>query len=160
MSDSPVSDLVLERVVPCSPAHLYRGWTDPSVIVKWFCPLPWVTTDAVVDLRPGGIFRTVMQGPDGEHQEGDGCVLDFEPDRRFVWTSALGPGFRPNEAPIGGFLFTGIIEFEAVEGGTLYRATARHATADAARTHAERGFHEGWGAALDQLVALAGGADS
>ncbi len=148
-------DLVLERVVPVPQEHLWRGWTDPTVLVRWFTPAPWVTTEAEVELRPGGIFRTVMEGPDGERNEGAGCVLEVVEPRRFVWTSALGPGFVPNIVTEG-FAFTAILEFDAVPGGTRYRATARHATPDDAATHAAMGFEAGWGAALDQLVALHG----
>jgi uncharacterized protein YndB with AHSA1/START domain len=139
--------------------------------MKWFTPAPWKTIDAEIDPRPGGIFRTVMRGPDGEAgDDGVGCVLEAIPNRRFVWTTALGPGYRPNPAAEGGFHFTGILEFEPVDGaatgsgaasasgtsagGTLYRATGRHATQADADQHAAMGFEVGWGLALDQLVAL------
>ena len=150
----PQRDLVLERIVRHSAADLWRGWTDPALLVEWFTPAPWVTSEAVVDARPGGIFRTVMEGPDGERNEGTGCVLVAEPGRRFAWTTALAPGFRPQPAPEGAFHFSAIVEFDDVDGGTRYRVTLRHETADDARTHAEMGFETGWGAALDQLLAL------
>jgi uncharacterized protein YndB with AHSA1/START domain len=147
-------DLVLERTVPITAAQLWKGWTDPTTIVQWFTPAPWVTEEAEIEAIPGGIFRTVMSGPDGERNEGSGCVLEAIENARFVWTSALGPGFRPVAPSSDGFLFTAIIEFEPVDNGTLYRATARHSTAADAATHAEMGYEQGWGAALDQLVAL------
>jgi uncharacterized protein YndB with AHSA1/START domain len=91
-------------------------------------------------------------------------VLEAVPNRRFVWTTALGPGFVPNAPVEGGFHFTGILEFLPVDGnlgsgatsngGTLYRATGRHATQAEADQHAAMGFEVGWGLALDQLVAL------
>ena len=46
-----------------------------------------------------------------------------------------------------------VAAFEPVEGGTKYTAMARHATAEANTMRAEMGFVDGWGAALDQLVA-------
>jgi uncharacterized protein YndB with AHSA1/START domain len=60
----------------------------------------------------------------------------------------------PVTPPDEGFLFTAIIEFEPVASGTRVRAIARHASAVDAASHAEMGFEQGWGAALDQLVAL------
>ena len=147
-------DLSFERIVPVPAAHLWRGWTDPEVLVKWFTPAPWVTTEAEVDARPGGIFRTVMRGPNGEGNEGTGCVLEAVPNRRFAWTGALAPGFRPQPAPEGGFLFSAVIDFDEQQAGTRYRATVLHVTEADARRHAEMGFEAGWGAALDQLVAL------
>jgi uncharacterized protein YndB with AHSA1/START domain len=151
----PRLDLSLERIVAVPAEHLWRGWTDTSMIVQWFTPAPWVTSEADVDPRPGGVFRTVMCGPDGERNEGTGCVLEAVPNRRFSWTGSLLPGFRPAPPPPPGeFAFAAIIEFEPVRDGTLYRATVRHADEEGARTHAGMGFEAGWGAALDQLVAL------
>lgn len=150
----PALDLAFERVVAVSAADLWRGWTDPALLTQWFTPAPWVTLEAEIDARPGGIFRTVMAGPDGERSEGAGCVLVAEPGRRLVWTSALGPDFRPNPVSDEGFAFTATIEFTEDADGTRYRATVRHASAEDAATHAEMGFEAGWGAALDQLVAL------
>jgi uncharacterized protein YndB with AHSA1/START domain len=41
-------------------------------------------------------------------------------------------------------------------GGTRYTATVIHADEDGCKKHAAMGFREGWGKALDQLVAYAG----
>ena len=99
------------------------------------------------------MFRTVMCGPDGERNEGSGCVLEAVENERFVWTNALESGYRPVGSSEG-FLFTAIIEFTPSDRGTRYRATVRHATDADAAQHAEMGFEAGWGGALDQLVAL------
>ena len=147
-------DLVLERVVPLTPHQLYRGWTEPDLITSWFTPKPWRTPHAEVDLRPGGKFVTVMEGPDGERFEGEGCFLELVPDRKIVWTSALKRDYRPQNSPNGGFLFTCTLEFRPESSGTRYIATARHADAAGCKAHADMGFHAGWGAALDQLVEL------
>ena len=116
-------------------------------------PVP-VTEEAEVDPVPGGIFRTLMCGPNGERNEGSGCVLEAIEGRRFVWTNALEPGFRPVAPPTEGFLFTAILEFLPADGGTLYRATARHSTREDAEAHASMGFEAGWSVALNQLGAL------
>jgi uncharacterized protein YndB with AHSA1/START domain len=50
---------------------------------------------------------------------------------------------------------TATITFEPVPGGTGYRALVRHASAAARSQHEEMGFRDGWGAATDQLLALA-----
>lgn len=156
MSDSTIrlNDVVLERTVPTRAEDLWRGWTEAAVLVKWFTPAPWVTSYAEIDPVPGGIFHTVMNGPNGERNEGTGCVLEAIPNRKFVWTSALAPGYVPNVSPTEGFHFTAVIELSQGPTGTLYRATARHSSQADADMHAEMGFQAGWGAALDQLVAL------
>ena len=80
---------------------------------------------------------------------GAGCFLEVVDNRRLVWTAALGPGFRPTDSD---FPFTAIITMEPSGSGTKYRAVAVHGSKDLRDQHDEMGFHEGWGAALDQLV--------
>jgi uncharacterized protein YndB with AHSA1/START domain len=149
----PTLDLVLERVVPIAPEHVWAAWTRPEHLTQWFTPAPWTTPEAEIDLRPGGIFRTVMQSPEGERHDNSGCYLEVVDQRRLVWTSSLGAGYRPNDFAEGGFPFTAEITLEPVDAGTHYTVTVRHATAAHCTEHAEMGFHDGWGAALDQLVA-------
>lgn len=152
--------LSFDRIIPISAEQAFRGWTDPELLVQWFTPAPWRTTHAEVDRRPGGIFRTVMQSPDGDEvNDGAGCVLEVVPNRRFVWTSAFGPDYVPNDFSPGGFPMTVILEFEPVEGGSRYVATVHHASASDRDAHEQMGFFNGWSAALDQLVALYKGGD-
>ncbi|MEY3617575.1 MAG: hypothetical protein RL726_273 [Actinomycetota bacterium] len=147
-------DLSFQRIVAPSAKDLYDGWTRPELLVQWFTPAPWRTTEAEVDTVPGGIFRTVMCGPDGEHNEGTGCVLEAVPGERLSWTNLMGPDFAPNELGEGDFGFTATISFQTVADGTRYSATVRHVDEAGMRAHEQMGFHDGWNAALDQLVEL------
>jgi uncharacterized protein YndB with AHSA1/START domain len=149
-------DLQIQRTVPCSVDHLWKGWTDPETLKKWFCPRPWRVTECAIDLRPGGQFWTVMSGPNGERQENTGCYLEVTPKKRLVWTASLLPDFRPDPPQSLGFAFTAIVEFEMPpDGATLFRATVLHGSAENCKTHQEMGFEVGWGLALDQLLELA-----
>jgi uncharacterized protein YndB with AHSA1/START domain len=107
-----------------------------------------------IDLRPGGIFRTVMQGPEGERNTHVGCYLEVVPHERFAWTQALGPGFRPQHYDTGVPVFTAVVTLAAHPRGTLYTATAMHLDPAGRDRHEEMGFHQGWGTVLDQMVAL------
>lgn len=147
---NPETDLVLDRVVPLTRAQIWEAWTNPELMKDWFCPKPWYVSEAEIDLRPGGIYRTVMNGPDGEVFPSIGTYLVVVPQERLVFTDALGPDFRPQPESF----FTGIIDLEDTEEGTRYRAYALHATPENKQKHEEMGFHQGWGIALDQLVAL------
>jgi len=155
----PKLDLVLERTVDIPPHEIFAAWTRPELITQWFTPAPWTTIDAEVDLRPGGIFRTVMRSPEGEEFPGTGCVLEVVENRKFVWTGALQPGFRPRtaegpQADHAPFVFTGLISLEPHGTGTKYTAIAIHGDEEGCAKHSAMGFHAGWGAALDQLVAM------
>lgn len=149
------TELVIERIVPLPPEVIWRAWTDAELLRGWFCPLPWRTVEAELDVRPGGIFRTVMEGPDGERHDHTGCYLEVQAPHRLVWTNTLLPGFAPADVAAGVPAFTCILTLEAVDGGTRYTARTLHRDAAGAKTHAEMGFHKGWAAALDQLVEAA-----
>jgi uncharacterized protein YndB with AHSA1/START domain len=149
----PNLDLVLEREIDVAPALVWAAWTTPEHVKQWFAPKPYETVECDIDLRPGGIFRAVMRSPEGQTMDdAPGCVLEVVEGKRFVWTAALGPGFRPVATD---FPFTAIITMEPAGSGTRYRAVAVHGSPDLRTRHEEMGFHEGWGAALDQLVELA-----
>ncbi len=147
----PALDLELKREVDVPPRLIWRAWTEPKLLMQWFCPRPWRTTACELDLRPGGIFRTVMEGPDGEKHDNTGCVLAVIPETFLAFTDALGPGYRPHE---GGFM-TGSVSISPTATGTLYIARAIHKDAEDKKKHEEMGFHQGWATAWEQLVALA-----
>ena len=150
----PDLDLVLERTLPVAPARVWAAWTDPALLVQWFTPAPWKTVSADLDVRPGGRCTTTMESPEGEQFLNAGCYLQVERGSLLVFTSAMVEGFRPVVAG-DGMPFTGRVEITpAADGGTHYRAIAMHADKAGVEQHVEMGFHEGWGAATDQLVAL------
>jgi len=152
----PNLDLILERVVDVSPELVWAAWTKPEHIKKWFTPIPWKTVECEIDLRPGGMFRTVMQSPEGQNlPTNEGCYLEVVENRKLVWTTALAPGFRPRNIANYPFAFTAIITLEPHGSGTKYVARVLHTDVEGRKKHEEMGFHAGWGKALDQLVALA-----
>ncbi len=155
---NPKLDLFFERIVDAPKELLWKAWTQPQHLMPWFCPLPWKTIACEIDLRPGGRFHTVMQSPEGEKFPNDGCYLEVIENGRLTWTNALLPNFRPvagvaqPESTVD-FKFTASIMLEDHGKGTRYTAIARHADEAGRNQHAAMGFEQGWGAALDQLIA-------
>ena len=148
------SDLVLERVVDVSPELVFRAWTTPQHLMPWFCPKPYRTVECEIDLKPGGKFFAQMVDPSGNKLPAHpGCYLEIVPDRKLVWTSALGPGYRPLDPALAPWFFTAVLTFEPHgNGGCKYTATAVHTTREHAEAHEKMGFSQGWGKVLEQLV--------
>jgi len=154
----PKLDLVLERVVEVPRQLVWAAWTQPELLKKWFTPAPWQTVECEIDLRPGGIFRTVMRGPQQQEFANSGCYLEVIENERLIWTGALQPGYRPparKAVPEDFFLMTAVISLEARGKTTQYKALVLHGDEPSRTKHEKMGFHDGWGKALDQLVALA-----
>lgn len=152
----PALDLLLERTADVPRDLVFKAWTTPDLLKQWFAPAPWTTPECELDLRPGGIVRTVMQSPDGQRFPNVGCCLEVIENRRFAWTSVLGPGFRPVPSAGDGFGFSAIISLEDHEGGTKYTALVRHGDPISRQRHEDMGFHVGWRTCFDQLVTLVG----
>lgn len=154
---NPELDLVLTREVDVPRDLVWAAWTQPEHLKHWFVPRPWTIAECEVDLRPGGTFRTVMCGPEGERHDNTGCYLEVRAPERLVWTDALLPEFRPAGDPGGcglGCFMTAIVSLEALGPNRMrYTAIALHNDADGRKRHEEMGFMEGWGTCLDQLVA-------
>lgn len=144
-------DLVLERVVDVRPELVWKAWTEPEHLKRWFAPAPWTTVDCTIDLRPGGVFSTTMRSPDGEDMPSAGCYLEVVQNRKLVWTDALHAGYRPSGEPF----MTAMVLLEPEGAGTRYTAIAMHADSASRQRHEEMGFHQGWATALEQLVAIA-----
>jgi uncharacterized protein YndB with AHSA1/START domain len=157
----PKLDLVLERVVDVPRERIWTAWTTPELLKKWFTPAPWMTVGCEIDLRPGGIFSSVMRSPEGQEFSNVGCFLEIVPNERLVWTSALAPGFRPVKRTVaeaghecGELLFTAVISLEPQGSGTKYSVLVMHDDEASCRKHEGMGFHEGWGAAFEQMLAV------
>ncbi len=157
---NPQLDLSFSRIVDVPRSLIWRAWTEPERLKPWFCPLPWTTIACEIDLRPGGVFRTTMQSPEGQTFPNEGCYLAVVPNEKLVWTNALLAGYRPSAASDtcgsadASFKFTAMVELADDPHGTRYTATVIHANEAGCQQHAAMGFEAGWGMALDQLVAM------
>lgn len=130
---------------------LFRCWTDPGLIPKWFTPPPWTTKRAEVDLRAGGSSLVVMCSPDGTEVSNRGVHLEVVRNERLVFTDAFTAVWEPSQKPF----MVGILTFADEGGKTRYPATVRHWSVADREAHEKMGFFKGWGIATEQLTALA-----
>jgi uncharacterized protein YndB with AHSA1/START domain len=151
---NPELDLSLRRVIAAPREVVWRAWTDPSRLERWWIPAPMVVRVERLEVRPGGAFVTRMSD-DGAtfvpHM--DAVFLVVDEGERLVFTNAIDSGWRPAApAPIA-------MSAEIVLGdhpdGTDYRVVVRHGDAAARARHEELGFFDGWGAVTGMLAALA-----
>ena len=149
----PDLDLVLTRDLNASADVLYQCWTDPAHLVHWFVPKPHRVTACTLDVRPGGACNTTFD-VDGAVMHNNGVYLEVVPNRKLVFTDTYTAGWKPKADPF----MTAIITFDDLgDGRTRYTATVRHRSAEAAKTHRDMGFFDGWGTVATQLEAYAQG---
>ena len=143
-------ELVITRLIHAPRARIFRAWTDPTQLVQWWGPEGFTTPVCEMDPRPGGIFRTVMRGPDGTEYPNEGVFLEVVEPERIVFTDAYTLGWVPTLEPF----MTAITTLEDEGGNTRYTSRARHWTIADREKHEKMGFHQGWASSLDRLVAL------
>ena len=149
------SELTIDRFIAAPPARVWKAWSTPEHLAKWWIPAPIECQVVKLDLRPGGGFETRMREGGGDFQPHvEACFLEVVPESRLVFTTVLREGWHPVEPWLA---LTAIITFEAEGDGTRYASHVLHKTAADARKHEEMGFEEGWGACADQLQALCEG---
>ena len=144
-------DLVLTRLIDASPEAVYRCWTDPDHLPKWFAPRPWSVPRTDIDVRPGGRSMVVMADEEGNEYPNPGQYLEVVPNRKLVFTDAYTGDWEPSEKPF----FTAILTFEPEGEKTRYTAVARHWTVEDRDAHEKMGFLEGWGLCAAQLEEVA-----
>jgi uncharacterized protein YndB with AHSA1/START domain len=145
-------ELSIRRVLAAPRAAVWRCWTEPALLKQWYCPRPWFVSEARLDLRPGGVFSVVMNGPDGERSDNPGQVLEVVPGVRLVFSDAFDGDWHPAGKPF----MVGFVELRDAPGGRTEMVWgARHWTEEDVRQHEAMGFEQGWNACADQLDQLA-----
>lgn len=141
-------ELSVERYIDAPVERVWQVMIDR--FDQWFAPSPFRAEARDVEWRPGGRSLVVMHMPTGDEMPIEGVVLDFTPNRRFMFTDAFTANWEP-AAPSK----VGTWEITSENGGTRYRASARHWTREGMQQHLDTGFEPGWNAVADQLKALA-----
>jgi uncharacterized protein YndB with AHSA1/START domain len=58
-------EIVITRLFDAPRERVFAAWTDPAHIGEWWGPTGFTTTIHEMDVRPGGVWRFIMHGPDG-----------------------------------------------------------------------------------------------
>ena len=141
-TDTASRTLVIERVFRAPPDRVFRAWTDPIELAKWWGPEGLTAPEVDLDVRDGGAWRTVMEAPDGQRMTVSGVFREIRPPERLVmtWGWIGEDGERGHETEIE-------VTFEGVPEGTKLRLVQR--VFDSVE---QRNFHnEGWMSTFNDL---------
>ena len=58
-------ELVMTRLLNAPKELVWKAWTDPKHLINWFGPKGYSNTFHEIDIRPGGVWKFTMHGPDG-----------------------------------------------------------------------------------------------
>ena len=78
--------LLFTRVFDAPRNLVFRAWTDPKQLVKWFAPEGFSVAFLEMDVRPGGAWRKCMRSPEGLEYWRRGVYLEVAKPERLVFT--------------------------------------------------------------------------
>ena len=133
--------LALSRHYPVAPEKVWRAWTDPEALKRWWGP---GTAEGVslaqLDVRVGGRFRIIFGGAQGTDHEVTGVYREVVPNRKLVFTWTW-----PRTTPERESLVT--IVFQAAGTGTDLDFRHEQLFDESVRD----GHRRGWTESLDKL---------
>lgn len=150
---NPDLDLSLERFVRAPRSVVWRSWTDPDRLARWWLPSPTRCLERL-DVAPGGEFVTSMSDDGVEFRPHlDACFLAVTDGERLAFTNAVNSRWRPTTPDL--VAMTAVITMLDHPDGTDYRILVKHRDTASRARHGALGFADGWGAVTTQLAAVA-----
>jgi uncharacterized protein YndB with AHSA1/START domain len=131
-----------------APRHLvYRAWTTPELVKRWWSGNRGETTIAEIDLRVGGSWRCVMVTDGGFEVAFRGEYREVVPNERIVATEVY-EGMPEGEA-------LNTVTFDEAEGRTTLTVLVQHASKEARDAHVNSGMEVGMQEGMDLLEQVA-----
>lgn len=94
LPDPSDREIVATRVFDARRELVWKMWTDPKHIAQWWGPKGFTNTIHEMDVRPGGVWRFVMHGPDGRDYQNEIVYVDVVEPKRLVYDHVSGPPFH------------------------------------------------------------------
>jgi uncharacterized protein YndB with AHSA1/START domain len=82
-------ELFLTRTFDAPRKLVFEVWTDPKHLAQWWGPHGFTTTIREMDVRPGGVWRYAMRGPDGNEYPFDGVYLEVVEPELLVFDGSI-----------------------------------------------------------------------
>jgi len=139
-----VSALEMRKTLKAPVDRVFKAWTEPEQMIKWFGCWETSTVNIQQDFRVGGDYSHHIHCEDGKNVTMSGTFLEIVPNKKLVytWTSTS------EEYPAVDTVVT--VEFN--ETGATTELVLKHSKFD--RPISVQGHSVGWGAALDKFEAL------
>lgn len=81
-------EILVKRVFNASRDLIWKAWTQPEHLKNWWGPKGFSITTSEFEMKPGGIWRFIMKGPDGVEYPNKITFKEIVKPERLVYTSA------------------------------------------------------------------------
>jgi uncharacterized protein YndB with AHSA1/START domain len=161
LSEHLDGEFVLSRLLDAPRERVFRAWTEPERMAKWFSPKGVSGAVGKMDLRSGGVYHYGMSLPDGKKMWGKWIFREVAAPQRLVFVQSFSDenqGVTRHPMSANWPLETlSTILFDDMGGKTLLtiKWAALNPTEIERKTFADgqAGMNQGWGGTMEQLVA-------
>jgi uncharacterized protein YndB with AHSA1/START domain len=151
-AQSPNRELVLTRTFDAPRSVVFKAWTDPKQLARWWGPHGFTNPVCEADARPGGAIRIDMTGADGVVYPMKGTFHEVVEPERLVFTSTAFEDERGQ--PL--LEVHNTVTFAEQGGKTTLTLKAVVVKAAPEVAGAVGGMEEGWTQSLERLEAELG----
>ncbi|HSC48346.1 MAG TPA: SRPBCC domain-containing protein [Gammaproteobacteria bacterium] len=142
-------EIELVRVYDAPRELVFRAWTDPAQLARWWGPEHFTNPVCEVDARVGGELRIVMRAPDGNDYPMRGVFQEVVRPERLVFTNIA---VDAEDRPIIEGLTT--VTFAEQGGKTKLTLRTRGTAVKPVAIQYLQGMEMGWSQSLTKLATL------
>lgn len=152
VKDLKAKSILVARELNAPLAHVWRAYTEPQLLDRWWGPAPWRAQTKFMNFVPGGYWLYAMVSPENEKHWGRMNYITINHHKDFTMEDVFcdEDGNRNTELPVS----MGQMTFLASAMGTRVEFKMTYTTEEALQKIIEMGFAEGITLCLDQLEAL------
>jgi len=151
---------VISRIFDAPREMVFKAWTDPQHMARWWGPHGFTNPVCEMDVRPGGAYRIVMRSPEGVDYPLKGVYSEVVPPERLVMTDDCSEHpaewhdlVNPNRKGQTTLEALSTVTFEDVGGGKAKLTVQTLFESVAFRDALLRmGMSEGWSQSLERLA--------
>ena len=145
-------EVTITRIIDAPRTLVYKAWTDPKLMARWFGPRTFTNPVCELDVRPGGALHIVMRAPNGTEHPMIGVFNEVIENERLVFTSTA------RDAK-GGALLESVatVTFADQSGKTKLTVHASAVGFVSIAAQMLAGMEAGWTQSLEKLTELAAG---
>jgi len=153
--ESAAEELVITRVFDASRGLVFKAWTEPEHLMRWWGPNGFTTPSFTVDLHVGGVLHYCMRSPDGQDYWGIGVYREIVPPERIVYTDAFADA-EGNQVPPSHYGMSAshpaetLVTVTFTEHGGKTTLTLRQSVPESVEER--EGMQQGWTEMLERLA--------
>jgi uncharacterized protein YndB with AHSA1/START domain len=86
------TELTISRVFDAPRERVWKAWTDPELVKRWWGPKNFTAPVSTIDLRVGGTYLACMRSAEGRDYWSTGVYREIDPLKRLVFTDSFADG--------------------------------------------------------------------